>query len=178
MLVKELTQTLYTVADNAYLNVRFNPSMVKSYRLIGYDNKIKAIADSLSQIEGGEVGSGQNMMVLFEFTPKEELGDSKAEIASSLIHFTLPNDSLSRSSGFSCLNNYTQYKDLPAFYRFAGAVGMFSGLLRDSKYIRSGGFTEVLEIASNSLEPSDAVQKEFIQLVEKARKIYGKKKRR
>jgi Ca-activated chloride channel homolog len=178
VLVKELTQTLYTVADNAYLNVRFNPLLVKSYRLIGYDNKIKAIADSLSQIEGGEVGSGQNMMVLFEFTPKEEVGDSKAEIASSLIHFTLPNDSLSRTSGFSCLNNYTQYKDLPAFYRFAGAVGMFSGLLRDSKYIRSGGFTEVLDIASNSLEPSDAVQKEFIQLVEKARKIYGKKKRR
>ena len=179
VLVKELTQTLYTVADNAYLNVRFNPSLVKSYRLIGYDNKIKAIADSLSQIEGGEVGSGQNMMVLFEFTPRESFqGPSKTEIASSLIHYSLPNESLPRTSGFSCSNNYTPYKDLPSFYRFAGAVGMFSGLLRDSKYIRSGGFSEVLDIASSSLESSDAVQREFIQLVEKARKIYGKKKRR
>jgi Ca-activated chloride channel homolog len=178
VLVKELTQTLYTVADNAYLNVRFNPSLVRSYRLIGYDNKIKAIADSLSQIEGGEVGSGQNMMVLFEFTPVEGDVPSKSVIASSLLHFTLPNDSIPRISAFSCSNNYTPYKDLPSFYRFAGAVGMFSGLLRDSKYIRSGGFAEVLDIANHSLEPSDAVQKEFIQLVEKARKIYGKKKRR
>jgi Ca-activated chloride channel family protein len=179
VLVKELTQTLYTVADNAYLNIRFNPSLVKSYRLIGYDNKIKAIADSLSQIEGGEVGSGQNMMVLFEFTPKESMqAASKAEIAGSQIHFMLPGDSLTRISSFSCLNNYASYKELPAFYRFAGAVGMFSGLLRDSKYIRSGGFAEVLDIANTSLDPSDAVQKEFIQLVEKARKIYGKKKRR
>ena len=179
VLVKELTQTLYTVADNAYLNVHFNPSMVRSYRLIGYDNKIKAIADSLSQIEGGEVGSGQNMMVLFEFTPVDpgEIA-SKTEIASALIHFTKPNDSVSRISNFKCLNNYVPYNELPSFYRFAGAVGMFSGILRDSKYIRSGGFAEVLDIANHSLETSDAVQKEFILLVEKAKKIYGKKKRR
>ncbi|HSB94501.1 MAG TPA: von Willebrand factor type A domain-containing protein [Flavitalea sp.] len=179
VLVKELTQTLYTVADNAYLNVRFNQALVKSYRLIGYDNKIKAIADSLSQIEGGEVGSGQNMMVLFEFTPKNLVQEaSNAEIANTLIHFSLPGDSITRKSAFDCQNNYRPYKELPSFYRFAGAVGMFSGLLRDSKYIRSGGFSDVLEIASTSLESSDAVQKEFIQLVEKARKIYGKKKRR
>ena len=118
------------------------------------------------------------MMVLFEFTPTEHVGASKTQIAGSVIHYTLPNDSIPRISAFSCSNNYTPYKDLPSFYRFVGAVGMFSGLLRDSKYIRSGGFAEVLDIATHSLEPSDAVQKEFIQLVEKARKIYGKKKRR
>ena len=39
VLVKELTQTFYAVADDASMSVRFNPSMVKQYRLIGFDNK-------------------------------------------------------------------------------------------------------------------------------------------
>jgi len=179
VLVKELTQTLYTVADNAYLNIQFNASLVKNYRLIGYDNKIKAIADSLSQIEGGEVGSGQNMMVLFEFTPQDiTAGASKTEIAGALIHYTNPSDSIQQVSGYSCENNYLPYKELPSFYRFAGAVGMLSGILRESKFIKTGSFQDVLEIATKSVEDSDAVQKEFISLVEKAKKIYGKRKRR
>jgi Ca-activated chloride channel family protein len=52
--VKELTQTLYTVADDAYLNIQFNSNLVSEYRLIGYDNKLKALADTLSEVEGGE----------------------------------------------------------------------------------------------------------------------------
>ena len=46
VLVKELTQTLYTVADDAYLNIQFNSDLVNEYRLIGYDNKLKALADT------------------------------------------------------------------------------------------------------------------------------------
>jgi Ca-activated chloride channel family protein len=30
---------------------------VKEYRLIGFDNKVGALKDSLSTIEGGEIGS-------------------------------------------------------------------------------------------------------------------------
>ena len=48
----ELSQTLYTVADDAFMNIRFNPLLVKEYRLIGYDNKYKNIADTLSKMEG------------------------------------------------------------------------------------------------------------------------------
>jgi Ca-activated chloride channel family protein len=44
--VKEFTQTLYTVADDASVDIRFNPNLVKEYRLLGFDNKAKALADS------------------------------------------------------------------------------------------------------------------------------------
>jgi Ca-activated chloride channel homolog len=40
VLVKELTQTMYAVADDALLHVRFNPETVKDYRLVGFENKI------------------------------------------------------------------------------------------------------------------------------------------
>ena len=69
VLVREFTQTVYAVADDAYLNIVFNPSIVKNYRLIGFDNKAKALSDSLSEIQGGEVGSGHSLLALFELTP-------------------------------------------------------------------------------------------------------------
>ncbi|MEO6455226.1 MAG: von Willebrand factor type A domain-containing protein, partial [Ginsengibacter sp.] len=39
VLVTELTQTLYTVANDVYINVHFNSDAINEYRLIGYDNK-------------------------------------------------------------------------------------------------------------------------------------------
>jgi Ca-activated chloride channel family protein len=71
VLLKEFTQTLYAVADNVFMNVEFNPEYVKEYRLIGFDNKVGALRDTLSMIEGGEIGSGHSMIALFEITPTE-----------------------------------------------------------------------------------------------------------
>src|SRR6185369_12862119 len=65
VLMREFTQTLYAVADNVYMNVEFNPDYVKEYRLIGFDNKVGAINDSSSVIEGGEIGSGHSIIAAF-----------------------------------------------------------------------------------------------------------------
>lgn len=75
ILVNELTQTLYTVANDVTMNVQFNPAMVKEYRLIGYDNKKNAITDSLSTLEGGEIGSATGITAIFEIVPDEYFFD-------------------------------------------------------------------------------------------------------
>src|ERR1700761_4295622 len=62
VLVREFTQTVYAVADDAYLNIVFNPALVKDYRLIGFDNKVKVLSDSPREIQGGEVGSGHSLL--------------------------------------------------------------------------------------------------------------------
>ncbi len=81
VLMKEFSQTLYAVADDVYMNVEFNPDYVKEYRLIGFDNKVGALKDSLSVIEGGEVGSGQSMMAVFEIVPdKKAAGEAGAHM--------------------------------------------------------------------------------------------------
>lgn len=184
VLVKEFTQTLYTVADDVYLNIRFNPKAVEHYRLIGYDNKYKALTDSLSKMEGGEIGSGQNTMVLFEISPYMKdgysiaSGDLKAGVAEVEAHFKTPYDSSLRLSRFTCENNYISFDELPSFYRFASAVAMFGELLRDSKFVKSGRWNDINQFAKNAVEPNDAIQQEFILLVEKAAKIYRKRNRR
>ena len=72
ILVTELTQTLFSVADNVHLSVNFHSPSVIKYRLIGYDNKKTALADSLSKLEGGEIGSGHSIIALFELILKDD----------------------------------------------------------------------------------------------------------
>ena len=183
VLVKELTQTLYTVADDAYLSIHFNPRLVKEYRLIGFDNKLKAVADSLSELEGGEVGSGHTLMAVFELTPtfsNVSTADNpgREPIAKAVVNYKCPNDSTKKRSEFEVPFVYTEFPDMPACHRFAAAVVEFSLLLKDSPYAKGISWNDPLVLANESCNSSDAVQKEFITLVEKAKKIYGKSRRR
>jgi Ca-activated chloride channel family protein len=40
------------------------------------------------------------------------------------------------------------------------------------------GWKDAIEMAEKSLDPEDGMQQEFIGLIEKARKIYGRQRRR
>ncbi len=183
VLVKELTQTLYTVADDAYLSITFNPQLVKEYRLIGFDNKVKAVADSLSELEGGEVGSGHSLLAIFEITPTytniaaaDNAGGDP--FAKAVVNYRNPKDSTRRSSSFKVPFQYTEFSDLPPAHRFAASVVAFALLLKNSPYVKNISWTDVLILANESYNVNDSVQKEFITLIEKAKKIYGKGKKR
>jgi Ca-activated chloride channel family protein len=188
VLVKELTQTLYTVADDAFLNIRFNPEFVREYRLIGFDNKAKALADSLSEIEGGEIGSGHSLMALFEISPARMAAATtldkymnKGELAKVNLSYRLPEDSTTlRTANYSAPYLFTTFIDLPSCYRFASSVAMFAAMLKDSRYYRHISWADALVLANQSRNPKDAIQTDFVQMIEKAKKIYAKmrKKRR
>ena len=63
VLIKELTQTFYSVADDVFIYLNFNGNLVNEYRLIGFDNKRDAILDTTIDIDGGEIGSGKLLQV-------------------------------------------------------------------------------------------------------------------
>lgn len=182
VLVKELTQTLYTVADDAYLNIRFNSSLVREYRLIGFDNKAKALADSLNEVEGGEVGPGHSLLVLFELTPVRGSGadsyPTDEPLANISINFRKPAETLRRISEYQVESVFTEFGELPACYRFATSVSMFASLLKQSKFSHQFGWSDVLVLANESLRKGDYFEEEFLTMVSKAKKIYGKMKRR
>lgn len=178
VLVKELTQTLYTVADETYLNIRFNPAYVKEYRLIGFDNRLNAVADSLSELEGGEVGSGHSLLALFELVPAKIAGDHQASLAQVTMNYKCPSDSTQKTSVYSCPVNYTAFNQIDSAYQFAASVAMFGSLLKHSDFIAKNSWNELLQLANQSYSREDALQKEFVVIIEKAKKIYAKKKRK
>ena len=189
VLVREFTQTVYAVADDAYLNISFNPALVKSYRLIGFDNKVKSLSDSLNEVQGGEVGSGHSLLALFEITPisadpdslaMDSLGASawadKDKLARVVLNYKLPHDSLERTSAYDCPNLMIPFQELQPCYRFASSIALFGGLLKRSRFMRQAHWNDAIQMAEESSDPNDGMQQEFIGLIEKARKIYGREK--
>jgi len=177
-LVKEMTQTFYVVADNVFLNVKFNPNVVKEYRLIGFDNEKDAIADSTGELEGGEIGSGNSVMALFEITPSATNLTSEQDIAKVFLKYNLFNETLNRQLEYNCPGNYKAFKTIDKSYQYAAALAMFGMKLRDSKFIGKTEWEDIENIANSSFDPNDYLQKEFLQLIEIAKKLYGKKRKK
>lgn len=182
VLVREFTQTVYAVADDAYLNIAFNPSLVKDYRLVGFDNKLKALTDSLNEVQGGEVGSGYSLLALFEITPAGPDSTGRpvdnSKLARVVLNYKLPHDTLERISTYNCPSKLTPFGELRPYYRFASSIALFGGLLKKSKYTRQVSWRNAIELAAKSRDPEDGMQKELVGLIEKAKKIYGREKHR
>jgi Ca-activated chloride channel family protein len=65
--VQNLTGTLQVIAKDAKVQVDFNPQVVASYRLLGYENRAVADADFRNDaVDAGEVGAGHSVTALYE----------------------------------------------------------------------------------------------------------------
>ena len=183
VLVKELTQTFYAVADDVYMNISFNPAMVKDYRLIGFDNKKDALADTDSDLEGGEIGSGNSTLAMFEITPTDQnnftTGTSVADdIATLQLKYSLCNDTTTKNIIYKVKDDLVPFEKLDKDLRLATAVTMFALKLKQSKFFPDVDWNSILAIASRVCNRSDYLQNEFMTLLEKAQKIYPDKKKK
>jgi Ca-activated chloride channel homolog len=184
VLLTEFTQTLYSVADDVYMNVMFNPEYVKEYRLIGFDNKVGALKDSLSGIEGGEIGSGHSMVGVFEVVPtdanKAAIKDRflSGKLADIKVQYRHPNDSIRRETNYNSYLEFTPFEQVDKSYRFSSAVIMFGSLLRSSAYTKNVNWTDIITLATQSSSPDDLLHKEFINLVQQAKTLYLKVKKK
>ena len=180
VLVKEVTQTFFSVADDVFLNVRFNPAVIKDYRLVGFDNKKDAIADSTGELEGGEIGSGNSVLAIFEITPatNESFIDTTAliEPAQVSLKYTLPATKIRRVLRYQCPNNYLAFNNIDKEFQLGAAIGMFGMKLRQSKYFPYSNWSEIERIANSAYDPTNYLQKQFVQLIACAKKIYVKKR--
>lgn len=178
VLVKELTQTLYTVADDVYMNVGFNPSLVESYRLIGFDNRVAALSDSNNLLEGGEVGSGHAMLAIFEITPTEKNrlavseGVMKENIAKVDIHYKIPGKKEVKNFIYKCPYNFLEFKESEQYLRFAASVVLYGSLLRSSQYVKNGSWEQLLSMVKENMDAANPFHREFYDLVAKSQRIY------
>jgi Ca-activated chloride channel family protein len=184
VLLTEFTQTLYAVADNVYMNVNFNPDYVKEYRLIGFDNKVGALNDSSSVIEGGEVGSGHSIIAAFEISPTDfnkdavERDFSPGNIGDIKIQYKLPNDTIEKQFPATIPLSYKDFNSIDRNLRFSTAVIMFGSLLRGSSVTKEINWNDTILLASQASDDNDPIQKEFVSLVKEAKILYTKQKKR
>jgi Ca-activated chloride channel family protein len=179
ILVTEFTQTIYSVANNAFLKISFEPGMIKEYRLIGFDNKKNAVQDSTSELEGGEVGSGHSMMAIFEIVPyPKDSTHYHTNLASISLQYKTPLTDSSRIQYFTALYEPKNLESADSAYRFAASIAMFGSVLKQSKYISKYLLEDVLALARTAVDMNEPRQAEFLTLIEKAIKIYKPVKRK
>jgi len=181
VLVTEFTKTIFAVADDASVTVRFNPAIVSAYRLLGFDNKKTALEDSNSVLEGGEIGSGHTITAIFEISPAQDSAVAVQQLLASLeLRYKKPGTNELLKQSFTCQYEGTNIYKADSIYRFAAAVAMFGAVLRKSKFTRDYQLEDVLTLAKSGIRRNDHLQNEFGKLIEQAIMIYhpSKKKRK
>lgn len=184
VLLKEFTQTLYSVADNVYMDIEFNPELVKEYRLIGFDNKVGVLRDSLSVLEGGEIGSGYSMIALFEIVPDE--ANNKAvqkdimtgKFAEIILRYQQVNDVRQQYYKHTARFDFHDFEEIDKCYRFSAAVALFGSLLRNSPFVKSSNWNDVIAMAQSASGADDLLQKEFITIAQQTKTLYSKIKKK
>ena len=181
VLVEEFAQTVYSVANDVYLNVKFNPELVREYKLVGFDNPQNAISDSSMELEGGEVGSGHSLLAIFEVVPAQRnlhLNTNQAKHLASLhLSYKEVGDNEKKNFTYQAPFNYFDLNKADSSLRFASSVIMFGGLLKQSAFAKDIDWDDVKNIALTSTSKTNLLQTEFLEMVEKAKKIYSLKKR-
>jgi len=185
VLVEEFAQTLYSVADNVYLNVKFDSIIVKEYRLIGFDNKKNAVSDTNTTLEGGEIGSGHSLLAAFEISPvSSQLNINTARaIASAELSYIIPGNTEPGNTEpakerYSIPQNYIALEKSDSCLRFASSVIMFGMMLKQSPFSKEISWDQVSSLASAAADKKSRLQAEFVNLIAKAKKLYPVRKKR
>ncbi len=162
--VKELYK-FYTVAKDSKIQISFNPNMVDSYRLIGYENRALNNQDfEDDEKDAGEVATGQTITAVYELVLKDT--SAKEQYAQFDFRYKKPNERASRLLQHSAKTAPVELSSASENMRFATALVGFGLLTKNSIYKGSLKKEEVLELAQGaiSFDPNN-YRKQFIDLL-------------
>lgn len=179
---KEIWGTLYTIAKDVKIQVEFNPSKVKAYRLIGYENRVLNKEDfNDDKKDAGDIGSGHSVTALYEVIPAgseevvsnvDPLSYQKTSIIKSgnlmtvKLRYKKPDEEVSTKIVSTVKANDIRKKNLSENFMFAASVAEFGMLIRDSEHNFNASYEQALELAKASKgEDEDGYRQEFIKLV-------------
>jgi Ca-activated chloride channel homolog len=186
--VKEMRANMFTIAKDVKIQIEFNPLKVKSYRLIGYENRVMAKEDfDNDKKDAGELGAGHTVTALYEIVPAD--GDGSQDNSNELRYqeSTIKKDEASKNEIMVLKMRYKPIKEdksklivktvideqvkfgkTSENFRFASAVAGFGMLLRDSQFKNDLTAKDVIKIAKDAKGyDEEGYRSEFIGLVEK-----------
>lgn len=169
---REFGSTLFTVAKDIQADVVFNPRAVKSYRLIGYENKVIQDEDSTGdKISGGIIGAGHCAVAMYEIVPHDGIAAADSSLATVRLSYREAIDTTMKTINYKVPGELTLFKEASNDFRFASAVALMGMLLRKSVYKGNGTCNMVMDIAKRSLgDDPGGYRREFIVLLKGLKK--------
>ncbi|MCB0843133.1 MAG: VWA domain-containing protein, partial [Bacteroidetes bacterium] len=190
VLVNEMGGTLFTIAKDVKIQVEFNPSIIKGYRLIGYENRVMAAEDfNDDKKDAGELGAGHTVTALYEVVPHDAdteirtsdklkyqmsvpLNSSSSELMTVKFRYKAPDGDVSKLIEQPIMDGAYELDDTSEDYRFSAAVAAFGMILRKSKYRGTSDYRLVKKLATEGKGYDlNGYRSEFIELVQKAEKL-------
>ena len=186
---REFAGNIYTIAKDVKIQIEFNPKFVKSYRLIGYENrKLRNEDFTNDKIDAGELGSGHTVTALYEIIPANV--NSKFLPKQNTLKYT--SNSVSQKSGnelgtvkfrykktqgtksaeiIHVIKNTASEKESNDF-QFASSVAWFGLVLRDSDLITRKNLSEIEKMAKDSKgEDKEGYRKGFVKMIQDYKKM-------
>jgi Ca-activated chloride channel family protein len=188
-MVSEFAGTLFTIAKDVKFQLEFNPARVKSYRLIGYENRLLNDEDfNDDKKDAGEMGAGHTVTALYELIPagsEENTGsvdplryqansspvkpNPNAELLTVKLRYKQPDGLTSILYENPVKGKLTEFSATSEEFRFSAAVAEFGMLLRDSEFKAGATIEQVIQIAQGSRgTDEEGYRAEFIKLVKTA----------
>ena len=184
--ISEFGGTLFTIAKDVKFQLEFNPKQVKSYRLVGYENRLLNDEDFNDDTkDAGEMGAGHTVTALYEIVPagiesetpsvdplkyqdsKPVSGKYSDELLTIKLRYKEPKGGKSKLLEQPVKNKLV--RNTSDDFRFSAAVASFGMLLRKSEFMGNTTTKSVLDLAKNAKGTDDeGYRAEFIQLVKTA----------
>ncbi len=161
----QLTSVLEVIAKDTKVQVAFDPDVVSSYRLLGYENREVADKDFRNDdVDAGELGAGHQVTALYEVT----LTRKNAPLGKVFVRGQLPDSSevfeLDDEMKREAVSN--TLREMPADFRFATAVALAADVMRGTE-IKGWSLSTIAEFASDATQ-GNAEREEFVRLMQRA----------
>ena len=171
--VENLTGTLQNIARDAKVQVEFNPGVVQSYRLLGYENREVADQDFRNDaVDAGEVGAGHSVTALYEVKLHEGVSGSVGTV-----RLRYENPDTGRITELSQWLERDRlagrFEEASPTFQLAAVVAEYAELLRGSYWAREGSLEQVSQEAwrVSGLLSHDHQVNEFASLTDYARQL-------
>jgi Ca-activated chloride channel homolog len=199
VLVEQMSGTLITIAKDVKIQIEFNPAVVESYRLIGYENRLLAKEDfNDDKKDAGEIGAGHSVTALYEVVPASKkdkqaatpkvdelkyrklaadprgLGDDSGEMLTLKLRYKQPDGDKSALIETPVKDAGGTFAKSSRDFKFASSVAAFGMILRESPHKGRATYPAVLEWAEDGVgEDKSGYRQEFIDLVKRAKAAEG-----
>ncbi|HUF99790.1 MAG TPA: von Willebrand factor type A domain-containing protein [Ilumatobacter sp.] len=159
----ELTSTLITVAKNAKIQVEFDPEIVASYRLIGYENR--AVHDSdfrNDDVDAGEIGAGHQVTAIYEVELRPGVSvDDRGRIGEVFLRWEDP-ASEANEPLVTEIDEDIDLRDVAASWRdtsdslqLATVMAGFAEIMRGSEFVTDFDLDDLADAADDLADRSD-----------------------
>lgn len=166
---EDLTASIFTIAQDAKVQVEFNPTVVSQYRLLGYENR--AVADSEfrnDEVDAGEIGAGHSVTALYEVRLVDGAPPAQAALTVRVRYANPDTEEVQEIAQSIATRDFVgSFESASPRFQLAAVVAEFAEILRNSYWAQDSDLEELAGMANRLAElfPEDIYVQDFADLV-------------